>query len=289
MIKKDNSINSNSNNNRDKLRNCKRVVVKVGTSSLTYGNGRANLKNIEKICRAISDEMNKGHEMILVSSGAIGIGMGKLRLSSKPELIREKQAVAAVGQCELMSLYSRFFASYNYPAGQILLTRDDIEDELTRENIINTFETLIEKEIVPVVNENDTVSTREIYHNGTFGDNDMLSAIVAGLINADLLILLSDISGFYDCDPHKNSNAVLIDTVEKITPELRSCAGGTNTSRGTGGMITKLEAALFASQAGIDMVIANGRDPSVIRNILEGEKIGTMFVAGTKASHGEQS
>ena len=251
----------------------------MGTSSLTYSNGRANLKNIEKICRAIADEMNQGYEMILVSSGAIGIGMGKLRSSVKPSTIREKQAVAAVGQCELMSLYSRFFAGYNYPVGQILLTKDDIEDGLTRENIINTFETLIEKEIIPIVNENDTVSTREIYHNGTFGDNDMLSAIVAGLIKADLLILLSDISGFYNCDPKSNSDAVLIDTVEEITPELRSCAGGASTGRGTGGMITKLDAARIATEAGIDMVIANSKDPSVIKSILEGEKIGTMFVA----------
>ena len=264
---------------REKLKSIKRIVVKIGTSSLTYSNGRANLKNIEKICRAISDVMNQGYEIILVSSGAIGIGMGKLRLSAKPELIREKQAVAAVGQCELMSLYSRLFSAYNYPIGQILLTKDDLEDEHTRRNIINTFETLIEKEIVPIVNENDTVSTREIYHNGTFGDNDMLSAIVAELVNADLLILLSDISGFYSCDPHKNKDAVLIDTVESITPELMSCAGGTATGRGTGGMITKLEAARLATDAGIDMVIANAEDPSVIKNILEGEKIGTMFVA----------
>lgn len=264
---------------REKLKNCKRVVVKVGTSSITYANGRANLKNIERICRAISDEMNQGYEMILVSSGAIGIGMGKLRSPSRPDSIREKQAVAAVGQCELMSLYSRFFSVYNYPVGQILLTKDDIEDEHTRQNIINTFESLIEKEIVPVVNENDTVSTREIYHNGTFGDNDMLSAIVAGLINADLLILLSDISGFYDRDPHQNKDASLIDTVEEITPELRNCAGGTAGGQGTGGMVTKLDAAELATEAGIDVVIANSKDPSIIKHILEGEKIGTMFVA----------
>lgn len=264
---------------REKLKNCKRIVVKVGTSSLTYGNGRANLINIEKICRAIADQMNQGHEMILVSSGAIGIGMGKLRLSEKPKSIREKQAIAAVGQCEMMSLYSRFFADYNYSVGQILLTRDDSEEEYTRQNTINTFETLIEKEIIPIVNENDTVSTREIYHNGTFGDNDLLSAIVAEMTGADLLILLSDISGFYNCDPKINTDAVLIDTVEGITPELEACAGGSGSARGTGGMISKLEAAKVATNAGIHMVIANANDPSVIKNILNGEGIGTMFVA----------
>jgi len=264
---------------RARLKECRRVVVKVGTSSLTYANGRANLKSIDKICRALSDQMNQGYEMILVSSGAIGIGMGKLRLKCKPDTIREKQAVASVGQCELMSLYSRSFSDYNYPVGQILLTRDDIDDGHTRTNIINTFECLIEKEIIPIVNENDTVSTREIYHNGTFGDNDSLSAIVAAMIHADLLILLSDISGFYDCDPKTSTCAKLIDTVATITPEIQSFAGGSGSSRGTGGMITKLEAAKIATEAGVHMVIASAKDPSVIKNIMNGEKIGTLFVA----------
>lgn len=264
---------------RAKLKECKRVVVKVGTSSLTYSNGRANLKSIEKICRAIADQMNQGYEIILVSSGAIGIGMGKLRLKEKPESIREKQAIASVGQCELMSLYSRFFSDYNYAVGQILLTRDDIDDKQTKTNIINTFECLIEKEIIPIVNENDTVSTIEINHNGTFGDNDSLSAIVAAMMDADLLILLSDISGFYDCDPKANAGARLIDTVTSITPQLQSFAGGSGSGRGTGGMITKLEAAKIATEAGVHMVIANAKDPSVIKSIMNGEKIGTLFIA----------
>jgi glutamate 5-kinase len=264
---------------RSKLKECKRIVVKVGTSSITYDNGRANLKNIEKLCCAISDQMNQGHEMILVSSGAIGIGMGRLRLDKKPETIREKQAVAAVGQCELMNLYSKFFSEYSYVVGQILLTRDDIEDGVTKENICNTFECLIEKEIVPIVNENDTVSTKEIYHNGTFGDNDTLSAMVASLIKADLLILLSDISGLYDCDPKQNPDAKLIDTVVDITPEVIGFAGDVSSNRGTGGMRTKIEAARIATDAGIHMIIANGQDPSIIKSIMSGEMKGTMFVA----------
>lgn len=264
---------------RMKLKECKRVVVKVGTSSITYGNGRPNLMNIEILCRALADQMNTGHEMILVSSGAIGIGMGRMRLPEKPTTIREKQAIASVGQCELMNLYSKFFSEYSYIVGQILLTNKDIEDAITRENICNTFETLIEKEIIPIVNENDTVSTKEIYHDGAFGENDTLSALVASLIKADLLIILSDTTGLFDSNPHKNRSANLIDTVTKITPEIRAYAGDVLSNRGTGGMKTKIEAAQIATNAGIHMVIASGEDPSIIKNILNGEKIGTMFVA----------
>lgn len=268
--------------NRQKLVDCKRIVIKVGTSTLTYENGRANLNSIERLCRAISDQMNKGHEIILVSSGAIGIGMGRLRLDKKPATIREKQAVAAVGQCELMNLYSKFFSEYSYIAGQVLLTKDDIDDKVTRNNISNTFECLIEKEIIPIVNENDTVSTREIYHNGTFGDNDTLSAIVCEVVNADLLILLSDISGLYDSDPKHNKDAKLISTVLEITPDIESFAGGAGSSRGTGGMRTKIEAAKIATSCGTHMIIANGSDPAIIGKIMDGEMIGTMFVGISK-------
>lgn len=265
--------------NRNKLKNCKRIVVKVGTSTITYNNGRTNLKNMEKICRAISDQMNRGYEIILVSSGAIGIGMGKLRLKTKPASIKEKQAVASVGQCEMMNLYSRFFSEYSYIAGQILMTRDDMDEKTTRENIYNTIETMIKKEIIPIVNENDSVSTKEIYYNGTFGDNDTLSAMVASLMNANLLIMLSDISGLYDKDPKHNKDANLIDTVKEITPEIRGYASDVSSNRGTGGMITKIEAARVATEAGIHMVIAGGEDPSVIKSIIDGENKGTMFVA----------
>jgi len=265
--------------NRQKLKKCKRIVVKVGTSSITYKNGRANLKSMELLCRAISDRMNEGYQIILVSSGAIAIGMGKLRMDKKPSSIREKQAISSVGQCELMNLYSKFFSEYSYVVGQLLLTRDDIEEEITRQNICNTFETLIEKEIVPIVNENDTVSTKEIYHNGTFGDNDTLSAMVAKLVKADLLILLSDISGLYDSDPKTNPNANIVYTVSEITSEVIGYAGEVSSNRGTGGMKTKIEAARLATDAGIHMVIANGQDPSIIKSIIDGEILGTMFVA----------
>jgi glutamate 5-kinase len=223
--------------------------------------------------------MNQGHEMILVSSGAIGVGMGKLRLGEKPVTIREKQAIASVGQCELMNLYSKSFSEFSYVAGQILLTRDDIEDPITRENIRNTFETLIEKEIISIVNENDTVSTKEIYHNGTFGDNDTLSALVASLVQADLLILLSDITGLYDRDPKCYADAKLIETVTHINSDIKSYAGEVHSNRGTGGMKTKIEAAEIATDSGIHMVIASGDDPSIIKAILNGEKVGTLFVA----------
>jgi len=264
---------------RAKLADTRRVVIKVGTSTITYNNGRFNLTNLEFLCRSIANQMNQGREVILVSSGAIGVGVGRLRLGRKPQNIREKQAVAAVGQCELMSMYSRLFADYGYVAAQVLLTKDDIDDEITRGNISNTFAALIEKEIIPVVNENDTVSTREIYHNGTFGDNDNLSAIVASLVGADLLIILSDIDGLYDCDPHKNEQASLITTVGEITEKIEKIAGGEGSKRGTGGMRSKVTAARIATAAGIDTIIANGSTPRIIDAILAGRETGTLFQA----------
>ena len=257
----------------------KRIVIKIGTSTLTYENGRANLERFESLCRVVSDLMNQGKEVVIVSSGAISMGMGRLRLKEKPRSVREEQAIASVGQCELMNLYSRFFSQYSYVVGQILLTKDDIDEKITRSNITNTFNSLIEKEIIPIVNENDTVSTREILHNGSFGDNDTLSAIVAEVVGADLLILLSDIAGLYDSDPKKKKDAVLIDTVYEITPDIMRFAGDASSSQGTGGMLTKMEAAKIATNAGIDMVIVNGNEPSVISSVVNGEKAGTLFVA----------
>ncbi len=267
---------------REKLTSARRVVVKVGTSTITFENGRQNITNLDHLCRAIANLRNQGREVILVSSGAIAMGMAKLRLARKPGTIREKQAVAAVGQCELMNIYSKLFGEYGYVAAQILLTRDDIEDEHTRANAINTFEALLEKEVIPVVNENDTVSTKEIFHNGSFGDNDSLSAIVANLVGADLLILLSDIDGLYDRDPRGNDGARLVPYVPAVTPEIEQMAGGSGSARGTGGMATKIEAARIATQAGIDMVIANGTSPDVIGSVLEGLEVGTMFAAAAK-------
>lgn len=264
---------------RDMLKTARRVVIKVGTSTITYDNGRFNLTNLEHLCRSLANQMNQGREVILVSSGAIGVGVGRLRLKEKPCSIRDKQAVAAVGQCELMSMYSRLMSDYNYTVAQILLTKDDIDDPVTRNNINNTFQALLEQEIIPIVNENDTVSTREIYHNGTFGDNDSLSAIVAGLIGADLLIILSDIDGLFDCDPHEHADARLIATVDKITPEIEEIAGGEGSNRGTGGMRSKITAARIATQAGLNTVIANGSLPRVIDAILDGKEAGTLFLA----------
>ncbi len=268
---------------RSRLTRARRVVVKVGTSTITHDNGRFNLGNMDRICRSVAEQMNRGREIILVSSGAIGVGVGRLRLQQKPQLIREKQAIAAVGQCELMNMYSRFFSDYHYAVAQILLTRDDIDDEVTRVNICNTFEALLEREIVPIVNENDTVSTREIYHNGTFGDNDALSAIVAVHLQADLLIILSDIDGLYTVDPRISQDACLIATVSEITDEIEQAAGGTGSLRGTGGMHSKILAAKIATAAGLDTVIANGSTARMVDQILEGDVVGTWFQADQPA------
>lgn len=263
---------------RENLKNAKRIIVKVGTSTLTYDNGNINLYRIEKLTRVISDIVNSGIEIVLVSSGAIGVGVNKLKLKEKPVTIREKQAVAAVGQCELMHIYSKFFSEYSHTVGQVLLTRDVIEDNHTRKNVINTFETLLEKKIIPIVNENDTVSIDEIENIVKFGDNDNLSAIVSVLTNADLLIILSDIDGFYDSDPRNNESAKLLSQIENITPELEECAGGAGSKLGTGGMVTKLAAGKIAINAGVDMILANGDEPDIIRSILEGKEIGTLFI-----------
>ena len=266
---------------RENLVNSKKIVIKVGTSTITYDTGKTNLSRIDKLARVISDLVNQGREVILVTSGAIGVGVGKLKLREKPKTVREKQAVAAVGQCELMHIYSKFFSEYGHIVGQILLTRDVVEDAHTRQNVINTFETLLESEIVPIVNENDSVSIDEIEHKETkvFGDNDTLSAIVAELIKADLLIILSDIDGFYECDPRKNPDARMLSTVTEITPKIEKCAGGVGSKRGTGGMVTKLAAAKIATCCGANMVLAGGSNPEVILDIVEGRDVGTLFTA----------
>lgn len=264
---------------RKQLTEAKRVVIKVGTSTITHENGRFNLTNLEHLCRSIANQMNQGREIILVSSGAIGVGVGRLRLPKKPEAMREKQAVAAVGQCELMSMYGRLLSDYHYVVAQILLTKDDVDDPITRDNICNTFEALLEQEILPIVNENDTVSTHEIYHNGTFGDNDALSAIVARLVGADLLIILSDIDGLYDKDPHHHEDALMVDTVYHIDEAIEKLAGDVGSLLGTGGMKTKLMAAKIASEAGIHTVIANGSESRIVDAILDGRQVGTLFMA----------
>ena len=265
-------------NFREEIKSHKRIVVKVGTSTLTYSNGNINLSRIERLTRVLSDLMNSGKEVILVTSGAVGVGVNKLKLKEKPKTIKEKQAAAAVGQSELMHIYGKFFGEYSHVVGQVLLTRDVVEDNHIRQNVVNTFETLIENGVIPIVNENDTVSIDENKNIVKFGDNDNLSAIVAGLVSADLLIILSDIDGFYDSDPRKNPDSKMIKEVKIITKELEECAGGAGTSLGTGGMATKLTAAKTATNAGVDMVLANGEDPKILLDIINGEEIGTLFI-----------
>ncbi|WP_372780109.1 glutamate 5-kinase [Priestia aryabhattai] len=265
-------------NHRQELQNSKRIVVKVGTSTLTYDNGDINLARIEKLARVLSDLMNAGKEVVLVTSGAVQVGVKKLKLKEKPTSIREKQAAASVGQCELMHIYSKFFGEYSHIVGQVLLTKDVIEDEHVRNNVVNTFEKLIEDKVIPIVNENDTVAIDEIENIVRFGDNDNLSAIVSVLIHADLLVILSDIDGFFDSDPTKNPNSKLMKVIDGITPELENFAGDSGTDVGTGGMVTKLTAANTATSAGVSLILANGKEPSILRDIIEGQEIGTLFL-----------
>lgn len=255
------------------LQEIKRVIIKVGTSTLTYSTGKLNLRRIEQLVRCLADLKNRGYDVVLVSSGAMGVGVGKLSLMSRPETVRGKQAVAAIGQCELMSIYDRMFAEYCQTVAQILLTKTDLETDEKKQNVTNTFDQLMEYGVIPIVNENDTVATEEI----EFGDNDTLSALVAKLIHADLLILLSDIDGLYDRDPHKHPSAKLIPVVPEITDDIKASASGAGSRRGTGGMITKLIAADIATSNGCDMIIANGEHPDILFDIFEDNFRGTLF------------
>jgi len=257
----------------------KRIVVKVGTSSITYENGKMNHGNIDKLCRGIADLWNSGREVILVTSGAIGVGIGSLNIEEKPTEIPQKQAIAAVGQCELMNAYTRSFAEYSYVCGQILLTKDGIADKLQRHNITNTIEAMLERHLIPVINENDTVSTSEIWHNGTFGDNDTLSADVARLINADLLIILSDIDGLYTGNPKTDPDAKRISYVEEITDEMLGFSSGAGSKLGTGGMFTKVTAMKMVTGNGINGVIASSSEPQILERILDQDDLGTFFAA----------
>ncbi len=262
-------------------RNPRRLVVKVGTSTLTRETGSLNLQNMEHLARVLADLEGMGYQPVLVSSGAIGIGTKKLRLGERPTELRMKQAAAAVGQCTMMHVYDKLFGEYNRVVAQILLTGEDVDAPVRAEHLHNTFESLLELGVIPVVNENDSVSSAEIETGKckVLGDNDTLSAMVARLCRADLLVLLSDIDGLYDDDPHQNPGARLIHRVDRVTPELRAVAGGAGTWRGTGGMTTKLNAAELAMKAGVDMVITNGARPEDLYGIVAGEDIGTRFVA----------
>lgn len=251
-----------------------RIVIKVGTSTLAHKTGRMNIFLVEELCKVISDLKNIGHEVILVSSGAIGMGMGKLNLKGRPSDIPTKQACAAVGQCELMYTYDRLFSNYNHTTAQVLITGSDLKSEERHQNFENTLARLLELGALPIINENDTVATEEI----VIGDNDTLGAIVSVSVKADLLVLLSDIDGLYTADPRKDKNARLLSRVEEMTPEIMALGEGKGSELGTGGMKTKLHAAQIAIEAGIDMVIANGAEPMHLYEIIKGESVGTRFV-----------
>lgn len=250
----------------------KRIVVKVGTSSLTYDTGKTNLKRIETLVRVLSDLMNMGNEIILVSSGAIGVGAGKIGLTEKPSDTRQKQALAAIGQASLVAIYEKFFMEYGYSTGQVLLTKFVLDDEQRYISAQNAFNTMLGYNVIPIVNENDVISTYEI----EFGDNDTLSAYVAKLVDADLLVILSDIDGFYDGNPSLETSKI-IPVIDEITDDIRKCAGGEGTRRGTGGMRTKLKAAEIVCSCGTDMIITNGDKPENLYKIINGEQVGTLF------------
>ena len=252
-----------------------RVVIKIGTSTLTHKSGRENIRRIEALCKAVSDIKNAGDEIILVSSGAIGMGVGKLNLKERPCDIAGKQACAAVGQCELMYIYDKEFSSYNHTVAQLLLTAPDLKSEDRHEKFKDTMSKLLELGALPIINENDTVATEEI----VFGDNDTLAALVAESVSADLLILLSDIDGLYTADPHKNADAKLLSEIHEITEEIMSLGGGSASSLGTGGMETKLRAAKIVTASGCDMIIANGSRPELLYDIMDGKSVGTRFYA----------
>lgn len=251
-----------------------RIAVKVGTSTLTHSTGRMDIRHVEELCKVLSDIKNAGHEVILVSSGAIGMGVGKLNLRERPSDMPGKQAAAAVGQCELMYIYDKLFGEYNHTVAQILLTGEDMRSESRHRNFANTLERLLEMGTLPVINENDTVATEEI----RVGDNDTLGALVAVSVRADLLVVMTDIDGLYTADPRKNPNAELVREVRELTPELRQAAGGGGTALSTGGMATKLKAAEICMRSGTDMLIINGESPDILYRVLEGENVGTRFI-----------
>ncbi len=255
-----------------------RTVIKIGTSTLCYAGGRLNIRRVEELCKVISDLRNSGLEIIIVSSGAIAMGCGKMSLSERPRDIPGKQAAAAVGQCELMYIYDKLFSEYNHTVAQMLISADDIRDEKRHANFTNALNRLLEMDIIPVINENDTIATEEL----GIGDNDTLAAQVAASVKADELILLSDIDGLYTADPHKDSGAKLITEVREFSDEIMKLGGGAGSSFGTGGMRTKLIAAKICTESGCDMLIVNGSDPGLLYDAAEGKPVGTRFYAKGK-------
>ena len=255
------------------FKDARRIVVKVGTSSITYDTGMVNIRQIEKLCRILADIKNSGREVVLVTSGAIAVGASKLGLKHKPRTIPEKQAAAAVGQCELMYIYDKHFIEYHHKVAQILLTRDIIDSDERRGHAVNTMETILEQGVIPIVNENDSVSVEQI----RIGDNDTLSALVASLVHADALILLSDIDGLFEADPREKPDAAIIPRVTAIDEHIETIAGGAGSSRGTGGMATKIAAAKICFDAGCTMAIINSNRLDGIYDLLEGRQVGTIF------------
>lgn len=263
---------------REELKMKSKIVIKIGTSTLSFASGRLNLQRIEKLVDYLCKLRESGKKVILVSSGAIGVGAGRLGMTEKPKNMSAKQALAAIGQAELIKIYQRFFDRYNQNVAQVLLTKDVMIDDVKNKNAKNTLNTLLDMGIIPIINENDTISTDEIL----FGDNDSLSANVATLIQADLLIMLSDIDGLYSENPKNNPNAEKISFVNEITPEIESISNDTDSSFGTGGMVTKILAAKICFESGIDSVITNGKDPAILFQILEGQNVGTLFSVNQK-------
>lgn len=260
---------------REMLKNAKRIVVKVGTSTITYSNGKRNFSQIDRLARELSDLQNQGKEMILVTSGAVAVGVDRLGLLKKPDTIPGKQAAAAVGQGVLMHTYEKFFADYGQVVAQVLLTKTESIDRHRYTNSRNTFMELLKQGVIPIVNENDVVALDEL----KIGDNDNMSALVAGIVDADLVIILSDIDGLYTANPQTNPDAELVPLVTEITPEIEASAGGVGSARGTGGMATKIQAAKAATSSGINLVIASGTEKNAIPRIVNGENIGTLFVS----------
>lgn len=270
-------------NYRELLKDKKRVVIKVGSSSLIHKEtGRLDLRKLEVLVREISDLHNQGKDVVLVTSGAVAVGSAALGLNERPRELKVKQACSAVGQARLMMIYQKLFAEYNQMAAQILMTKNTMVNNLNRMHARNTFEELLTLNTIPVVNENDSISSFELEALDSFGDNDTLSAVIAALIGADLLILLSDIDGLFTDDPNTNPDAKFIDTVEKLDEKLKGMGKGPGSKVGTGGMATKLTAAEIATAAGADMVIANGGDFHVIHKVMEGRNYGTLFVGNQK-------
>ncbi|BBF75277.1 glutamate 5-kinase [Lacticaseibacillus paracasei] len=268
---------------------CKRLVVKIGTSSLIHPNGKVNLQTIDRLAYALTALNNQGYELVLVTSGAIGVGMAELGMSKRPAVIAEQQALAAIGQSELMTLYTQRFSDYGAKIGQLLLTHDVFDYPMNRQHVLDTIDALLAQQVIPVINENDSVAVDELDHRTTFGDNDQLSALVAKQIGVDLLVVLSDIDGLYDRDPNRHPDAALMPTITQLSAKVLAAAGGSSTRFGTGGMVTKLKAAKTMMRAGKQMVLASGRDPRIVLQILAGDSVGTWFGQPKQAASVSQS